>query len=110
MTFDNCGRLLTGRYLQNASSSSVTLFKKKSNDCMLQLCKHVGLLYNRVRDVRYDRREALYARIEDFSWQGIKFAYLISSANDVHNIMISRFGKLIQGVGKKRRLLKLMPQ
>ena len=37
-------------------------------------------------------------------------AYLILSANDVHNVMISRFGNIVQGVGKKRRLLKLMPQ
>ena len=37
-------------------------------------------------------------------------ACLIRSANDVHNVMISRFGKIVQGVGKKRRLLKLMPQ
>ena len=67
---------------------------------MLQLCRHVGLLYNRVRDVRYDRCDALYARLDDVRWQGIKLACLISSANDVRNVMIRHFGKIVQGVSK----------
>ena len=68
---------------------------------MLQFCMHVDFLFYRVRDVRYDRREALYARLEDVSWYGIKLACLISSANNVYKVMIKRFGKIVQGVSKK---------